>query len=402
MSACAQRATLKLSALDLDVARETFEASTDFTIGLEEEFAIVDPATLELAHRFEDLYEACQADEVLAEAAAGELIASEIEIRSGRAETFADAVAAQADRRRRLFALAESLGLGLAATGTHPWADYLDQRIIDTPHYNRLKEELGWVAQRNNTWSLHVHMGVRGADRAIAVCDWLRELLPILLAASANSPFLDRRDTGLHTVRTEIFTRTFPRCGVPSPFHDWQTYCDFVGMLERTGTAIESTQLWWSVRPHHTFGTVEVRICDAQTSGDESTALAGLIAACIAQTALDYDEHGYEGAGRPLGDREIEENLWRAIRHGMGGELIDFRADSGSAELIPARAALESVLAWTEPARAQLGIEVALPERNGAQRARDALAAGASIEDLYREAVAETKRTYSADVSAHR
>src|SRR4051794_36779609 len=110
-----------MSALDLDNARETFEASTDFTIGLEEEFAIVDPATLELAHRFEDFYEACQADEVLAEAAAGELIASEIEIRSGRGSTFADAVAAQADRRRRLFALADSLGLGLAATGTHPW-----------------------------------------------------------------------------------------------------------------------------------------------------------------------------------------------------------------------------------------------------------------------------------------
>ena len=190
------------------------------------------------------------------------------------------------------------MGLGLGATGTHPWADYLDQRIIDTPHYNRLRHELGWVAQRNNTWSMHVHMGVRGADRAIAVCDWLRELLPLLLAASANSPFLDRRDSGLHTVRTEIFTRTFPRCGVPSPFVDWATYADFVRMLERTGSAVESTQLWWSVRPHHTFGTVEVRICDAQTRGEESFALAGLIAACIAQTALDYDEHGYDGAGR--------------------------------------------------------------------------------------------------------
>ena len=167
------------------------------------------------------------------------------------------------------------MGLALAAMGTHPWADYLDQRIIDTPHYNRLRHELGWVAQRNNTWSMHVHMGVRGADRAIAVCDWMRELLPLLLAVSANSPFLDRRDTGLHTVRTEIFTRTFPRCGVPSPFVDWDSYAEFVGMLERTGTVVESTQLWWSVRPHHQFGTVEVRICDAQTRGEESFALAG-------------------------------------------------------------------------------------------------------------------------------
>jgi carboxylate-amine ligase len=377
--------------LDLDLARERFESSTDFTIGLEEEFAIVDPATLELAHRFEDVYAACQRDEVLAESAAGELIASEVEIRSGRAESFAEAIALQQERRRRLFELVAGMGLDLAAMGTHPWANYLDQRIIDTPHYNRLRQELGWVAQRNNTWSLHVHMGIRGADRAIAVCDWLRELLPLLLAVSANSPFLDHRDTGLQTVRTEIFTRTFPRCGIPSPFRDWATYADFVGTLQRVNSAVESTQLWWSVRPHHSFGTVEVRICDAQTRGEESFALAGLIAACIAQTALDYDEHGYEGAAAPLLDREIEENLWRAIRHGLDGRLVDFRRGVE----VEAREALANVLAWTEPARAQLGIDVALPERNGAQRAGQALASGASIEAIYRDAVAETRRTYA-------
>ncbi len=388
-----------MSALDLDLARERFESSIDFTIGLEEEFAIVNPETLELEHRFEDVYGACRRDEVLAGSAAGELIASEIEIRSGRSESFAEALGAQQERRNRLFALAEGMGLALAATGTHPWADYLEQRIIDTPHYTRLREELGWVAQRNNTWSLHVHMGVRGADRAIAVCDWMRELLPILLAVSANSPFLDRRDTGLHTVRTEIFTRTFPRCGVPSPFGDWRRYADFVGMLERNGTVAESTQLWWSVRPHHAFGTVEVRICDAQTRGDESFALAGLIAACIAQAAIDYDERGPAGSGRPLEDREIEENLWRAIRHGMDGELIDFRGGGG---LIAARAALDELLAWTEPARSRLGIEASFPERNGAQRDRAAHAGGTAIEDVYRQAVADTKRTYAADVSARR
>ena len=377
--------------LDLDLVRERFESSTDFTIGLEEEFAIVDPATLELAHRFEDVYAACQADEVLAESAAGELIASEVEIRSGRSVTFAEATERQRERRRRLFDLVDGMGLALGATGTHPWANYLDQRIIDTPHYNRLREELGWVAQRNNTWSLHVHMGVRGADRAIAVCDRLRELLPLLLATSANSPFLDRRDSGLHTVRTEIFTRTFPRCGVPSPFRDWNSYADFITMLERAGSIVESTQLWWSVRPHHQFGTVEVRICDAQSRGEESFALAGLISACIAQAALDYDEHGYEGVGAPLADREIEENLWRAIRHGLSGKQIDFRRGVE----VEAREALDSIIAWTEPARSQLGIEIDLPERNGAQRAREALASGTSIKDIYRDTVAETKRTYT-------
>jgi carboxylate-amine ligase len=382
--------------LDLDLVRERFESSTDFTIGLEEEFAIVDPGTLELEHRFEDVYAACQKDDVLAEPAAGELISSEIEIRSGRSESFAQAVEAQRERRTRLFELVEGMGLALAATGTHPWANYLDQRIIDTPHYNRLRHELGWVAQRNNTWSLHVHMGVRGADRAIAVCDWLRELLPLLLAASANSPFLDRRDTGLHTVRTEIFTRTFPRCGVPSPFRDWQGYADFVGTLASMGSVVESTQLWWSVRPHHQFGTVEVRICDAQTRGEESFGLAGLIAACIAPTAIDDDERGDEGAQAPLLAREIEENLWRAIRHGMSARLIDFRRRAE----VEARAALEGVLEWTAPARDRLGIDARLPERNGAQRAREALDAGISIEDIYRDAVAETRRTYTAAAQA--
>jgi glutamate---cysteine ligase / carboxylate-amine ligase len=376
--------------LDLDGARERFENSTDFTIGLEEEFAILDPATLELAHRYEDVKARCDEDEVLAEAAAGELIASEVEIRSGRGETFAEAVAAQQDRRDRLFALVESMGLALGAMGTHPWANYLDQRIIDTPHYNRLRQELGYVAQRNNTWSLHVHVGVRGADRAIAVCDRMRELLPPLLALSANSPFLDRRDSGLASVRSEIFTRTFPRCGVPSPFVDWDTYKRFVELLQRTNSVIESTQLWWSVRPHHSFGTVEVRICDAQTRGEEASALAGMIVACVAQTAMDLDERGVE-AWVPLADREVEENLWRAIRYGAAGKMIDFRAG----EEVETRAVFERLLAWTEPARTSLGIDVPLPAANGAERARAELWGGASLEDVYRAAVAETARTYA-------
>ena len=373
--------------LDLERTRELFEASTDFTIGLEEEFAIVDPESLDLRHRFEDLYAACLQDELLAESAAGELIASEIEIRSGRAERFAEAMELQREHRGRLFALAEGMGLALAAAGTHPWASYLDQRIIDTPHYARLRGELRWVAQRNNTWSLHVHVGVRGPDRAVAVCDHLRRVLPALLALSANSPFLDGRDTGLHSVRTEIFTRTFPRCGIHEPFGSWKAYRDFVDVLVRTNSIVEATQLWWSVRPHHTFGTVELRICDAQTRGEESFALAALITACIAQTALDYD------AGRlpePLGQRQIEENLWRAIRYGMDGKMIDF--DRGVET--PTPAAVERLLEWTGPARESLGLEVALPELNGARRALRAFDGGASIEEIYRVAVAETKRTY--------
>ena len=389
------------SGLDLERVRQAFEKSTDFTIGLEEEFAIVNPETLELEHRFPELFEAAKADPVLSPAVRGELIDTEIEIRSGRGKTFAEAAGRQRERRDALFALVESKGLALAAMGTHPWANYLDQRIIDTPHYQLLQKDLGWVAQRNNTWSLHVHVGVRGADRAIAVSDWMRELLPPLLAVSANSPFLDRRDTGLHSVRTEIFTRTFPRCGVHDPFGSWDAYAGFVGFLIRTGTVVESTQLWWSVRPHHAFGTVEVRICDAQTLGEESLALAGLLAACVVQTALEYDEHGYDGGGSPtnrgsgprgpLGGNQIEENLWRAIRHGMDGSMLDFRKRTE----VPTREVLDGLVEWTGPARERLGIEVSVPERNGAQRARQALADGASIEEIYRETVADTARTYA-------
>ncbi|MDQ6750263.1 MAG: glutamate-cysteine ligase family protein, partial [Actinomycetota bacterium] len=150
--------------LDIDIARETFESSSDLTVGIEEEFGLLDPSTLSLVGRYEELRDAAEAaDPVLADSIAGELIASEIEIRSGRGEDFPDAIARQRDRRRRLFALATERGVALSATGTHPWADYREQRIIDTEHYRRLDQELGYVAWRNNTFSLHVHVGVRGA-----------------------------------------------------------------------------------------------------------------------------------------------------------------------------------------------------------------------------------------------
>jgi carboxylate-amine ligase len=211
--------------------------------------------------------------------------------------------------------------------------------------------------------------------------------MPQLLALSANSPFLDGGESGLHTVRTEIFTRTFPRCGIHEPFGGWGAYSDFIDLLVRTNSIVEATQLWWSVRPHHAFGTVELRICDAQARGSESFALAGLIVACIAQAALDYDAGTLPA---PLRQREIEENLWRAIRHGMDGRFIDFATRTE----VPTRAAVEKLVEWTAPAREALGIDVVIPEANGAQRAYRALAAGASIEEIYRESVAETKRTY--------
>jgi carboxylate-amine ligase len=376
--------------LEMPRVREVFEASKDFTVGLEEEFAILDARTLSLDQRFEDLRAAAQDDPVLAESVAGELIKSEIEIRSGRGENFADAVAKQREARSRLFALAARHDALLGATGTHPWSPWQEQEIIDTEHYRRVQESLQYVAWRNNTFSLHVHVGVNGAERAVRICDRLRVVMPELLAISANSPFLDGRHSGLHSARTQIFTKSFPRCGIPDAFGSWQAYADYIDFLVRTHSIIEFTQVWWSVRPHHSYGTVEMRICEAQSRGDDSTALAGLITSCVAQAALDHDE------GVPFDDpprRMIEENVWRAIRYGLDGSLIDL----DRAEEYPAAAALDRLLAWTAPARGVLGIDPGLPDENGAQRQKRALAEGATMEDIYAAEVALTQRTYAAE-----
>ena len=378
--------------LDLDSAYAAFEGSTDFTVGLEEEFALLDPTSLGLAPRFEEVRDSARADPVLSESVAGELISSEIEIRSGKGADFAAALSAQRDRRRRLFALAAEHGVGLAATGTHPWSDYREQRIIDTEHYRRVEDGLRYVAWRNNTFSLHVHVGVRGADRAVLVCDRLRPVLPVLLAISANSPFLDGRDSGLHSARSQIFTKSFPRCGVPDAFGSWRSFADYVDFLVRTRSIVEYTQVWWSVRPHFSFGTVEVRICDAQMTATESEALAALIVACVAQAARDHDD-GVPFAELPR--RLIEENVWRAVRHGLDGELLDLER----AEPYPAAEVTERLMSWSAPVRAELGIDVALPTLNGAQRQRRMTDGGMSLPDAYATAVTETRDTYAASAA---
>ncbi len=381
-----------MNSLDLDLAVETFAVAPDLTVGIEEEFSILDRQTLELIPRFERLRDAAQEDPLLRDGVAGELISSEIEIISGVGVDLQDALARQRERRRRLFALAAGEGVALGATGTHPWADYREQPIIDTPHYRRVEEGLKYVAWRNNTFSLHVHVGVRDIDRAVRACDRLRPVLPLLLAISANSPFLDGRDSGLHSARTQSFTKSFPRCGVPDAFGGWPAYREYIEFLQRTNSIVEFTQVWWSVRPHFGFGTVEVRICDAQASAQESEALAGLMVACIAQAARDVDERAPFEDPAP---RMIEENMWRAIRFGLDGRLIDL----SRAEEYPAREAVERLLAWTAPVRAELAIDPVFPERNGAQRQRQLIEAGAAREDVFAASVNETTQSYSEEVT---
>ena len=381
-----------MTSLDLESAHAVFAESTDFTVGLEEEFALLDPGSLDMVPRFEQLRDAATADPVLAESVAGELISSEIEIRSGRCTDLAAGFVAQRDRRRRLFSLADSCGVKLGSTGTHPWADYRDQKIIDTEHYRRVEDGLKYVAWRNNTFSLHVHVGVRDADRAVLVGDRLRPVLPLLLAISANSPFLDGRDSGLHSMRTQIFTKSFPRCGIPDAYGSWDEFARYIDFLVRTRSIVEYTQVWWSIRPHFAFGTVEVRICDAQMTAPESESLAALIVACVAQAARDVDE-GVPWTDHPR--RMIEENLWRAIRYGLDGELLDL--DSGDS--YPAAEALDRLLTWSAPMRGELGIEVALPALNGAQRQRRMTETGMALPEAFAAVVAETRDTYAASAA---
>jgi carboxylate-amine ligase len=380
--------------IDADRAADFFAAATDFTVGIEEEFAVLDALSLDLVPRFEELRDTAAAgDPLLSESIAGELISSEIEIRSGRGEDLADALARQRDLRQRLFTLAGSRGIALGATGTHPWSDYREQHNIDTEHYRRVVDGLQYVARRNNTFSLHVHVGVRGADRAIRVCDRLRPVLPLLLAISANSPYIDARDSGLHSGRSQTFTKSFPRCGIPDSFGTWAAYKDYVEFLVSTNSIVEYTQVWWSIRPHFSFGTVEVRICDAQSTAQEAEALTGLIVAAVAQAARDEDENvPFTDPARRL----VEENFWRAIRHGLDGRMIDL----DRAEEFPAAAASERLLQWTAPVRAELGIEPVFPAANGAQRQRRAIAAGADMRDVYAAAVKETRETYVQEAKA--
>jgi carboxylate-amine ligase len=380
--------------IELDSTEEIFAASQDMTVGLEEEFAILDPQTLDLVPRFEELRDAAaERDPVLSAAITGELISSEIEIVSGRGEDLHDALARQRDRRRRLFALAGAHGLALGSTGTHPWADYREQPNIDTEHYRRVVEGLGYVARRNNTFSLHVHVGVRDADRAVRACDRLRPVLPLLLAVSASSPFLDGLDTLLHSARSQTFTKSFPRCGVPDAYGGWAAFRDYLELLIATSSIVEYTQVWWSIRPHASFGTIEVRICDAQVAAAESEELAGLVVACVGQALRDIDD------GVPFDDpapRLIEENMWRAIRHGMDGKMIDAarRAEMST------RAALEELWSWTAPVRRELRLDAALDGPNGAQRQRAALLEGADLREVYAETVRETMTTYAQEVPA--
>ena len=366
----------------LAAAREGFESGTDFTVAVEEEFALLDPATLGLVNRFEDVQAAAQGT-ALEPNLVGELIASEVEIKTGRCESFAEIPAAMAERRAQLQALVDPLGIALGATGTHPWAPWQEQRIIDTPHYRRNDELLRYVVWRNNTFGLHVHVGIRGADRAIAVVNGLRNFLPELLALSASSPFVENVNTGLHSARTQIFTRFFPRCGVPDAFASWQRVRGLrpLPLRDRLGHRAHAALV---ERPAAPRASRRWRSGSATASPTSPRHRRSRPSAPRSPPGIAraYDE------GEPLADqphRLIEENIWRAIRYGLSGELIDLERG----DVLPARARLERLLEWVAPVAEEIGAApyLAIPERNAAERQIARFEEGATLEEIYAEQV---------------
>jgi carboxylate-amine ligase len=366
-----------------------FAAGRDLTIGIEEEFQILDGSTLALTPRFDELK--ATADALFGgPLVVGELIQSEAEINSRACETFSEVRDDMRARRAVLVAAAASRGLKLCATGVHPFSRWEEQEFIDTPHYRKVLEKLQYVAWTNNTFGMHVHVGVKGPDRVIAVCDALRSYLPELLALSASSPLYWGRASGLHSTRAQVFVRSFPRCGIPDVYGDWASYADYAQFLYDTGCVTEPTQFWWTVRPHHTFGTIEVRIADAQPRFEDSMALAGLTVALIGRLLERVDR---EGRLPTHESRFIEENRWRALRHGLAGNLIDLdrRCEVPATEMVRRLAVEVADCASTlgvEPELAQ--VERMLAEGNSAQRQLELRDGGEGLFDIHRCMVEET------------
>ncbi len=353
----------------LDAAREKYESSVDNTLGVEEEYAICDPATLDLVPRYEDL-RVVAVDAGLDQAVAGELLASEIEFRTGRNETWQDAHEELVDIRRRVAQVARDSSALLGASATHPWADYREQDTVKLPYYEQLVAKMQYVAHRNNTFGLHVHVGVQGADRAIMVADALRAYQPLLLALSASSPFLDGRDSGLASSRHMIFSRNFIRGNVAPVFGTLDGYLDHLRWLHDVDSIDSVGQVWWGTRPHVLHGTVELRMFDGQPDVRDTLALTALASGVIAHLCTLHD------AGElpdPVDSHLVDENCWRAARWGTDAVFIDLQDVAGARK----QCAAEAIGRLISAARLA-GAEKGLGLDAGLDRAQQLLDAGCS------------------------
>jgi carboxylate-amine ligase len=289
-----------------------------FTLGIEEEFQIVDPETRELRSHVQAMLE--EGKRLLQERVKPELHQSVVELGTGICKDAREVRADVSDLRSELIRLAARNGLRVAAAGTHPFSHWADQEITPDPRYAAIVDELQVVARANLIFGLHVHVGIKDRDLAVQIMNEARYFLPHLLALSTNSPFWLGRDTGLKSYRTRIFQR-FPRTSIPETFETAAAFDQFVETLVRTGCIDSGKSIWWDVRPHAIFDTIEFRVCDVPMRVDETVALAALIQAICAKL---YKLRTMNQAWRTYRPALILENKWRASRYGIDGKLIDF------------------------------------------------------------------------------
>jgi len=285
-----------------------------YTIGIEEELMILDAETLELANAIEQLLEPAPAGEIKPE-----LMESVLEVSTDPCANTADAGTQLRALRRQVADAAAGKGLAIGSAGTHPFAMWEDQRIVARPRYRDLISALRFVARQELIFGMHVHVGIDDPEKAIHVANGMRVHMPVLLALSANSPFWRADATGMASTRTPIF-RAFPRVGMPPTYKDWADYERRIEFMVGTRVIEDYTYLWYDVRPHPNFGTVEVRVMDSQTHVDHTLGLAALTQALVRELALHFEE-GKQLSSYPF--EMLDENKWLAARHGLEGELVD-------------------------------------------------------------------------------
>jgi len=298
-----------------------------FTLGIEEEFQIVDPHTRELRSHVSEFLE--EGKMILGEQIKPEMIQSMIEVGTGICKNIQEARADITRLRSIISALAGKTGLAIVAASTHPFSHWQDQKIYDDERYNLLVQELQNVARSLLIFGLHVHVGVADPERRIHIMNAARYFLPHVLALTTSSPFWMGHNTGLKSYRTEVF-KAFPRTDIPDHFDSYSNFQRYVDLLVNTGCINDGRKIWWDLRPHPIFPTLEFRICDIPTRVDDTIAIAALFQAIVAKlTKLIEKNLGFRLYRRML----IQENKWRAVRWGIDGKMIDF----GKQKEVPTR-----------------------------------------------------------------
>jgi carboxylate-amine ligase len=318
-----------------------------YTLGVEEELMIVDGETMDLVSAIDEMM--VDVPPETEGAVKPELLQSVLEISTNVCRNVAEAAGQLDELRRRVRQTAQKKNFEIGSAGTHPFAKWEDQRIVDAERYHEILDALGFVVRQELLFGLHVHVGIDDPDKAIHVANGMRIHVPILLALSTNSPFWRGLPTQLMSARTPIF-RLLPRVGVPQRFADWADYCNRIEFMVEAGAIPDYTYLWWDVRPHPNFGTVEIRCCDSQTRLDHTVALAALIQSMCKELSEHYEE-GRELSTFP--QEMLEENKWLAARHGLTGELIDLPRS----KRVPARELAARLVERLQPHARELGAQ---------------------------------------------